>query len=119
MINRSKHITSKIVRGFNELADALAKGEKISEKFTCRKVVLDLRPVPYNPQAVKATRKLLRASQVVFAQFLGVKPSTVRSWEQGRQLPSDMACRFMDEIQHNPEYYRKRLRESVRVKEGC
>jgi putative transcriptional regulator len=118
-MNRSKLIAGRIVQGLDQLASALKKGEKLSEQFTCRKVVLDLHPIPYSPKAVKATRKLLRTSQAVFAQFLGVKPATVQSWEQGRQIPGDMACRFLDEIQRNPEYWRARLRESIKVKTGC
>jgi DNA-binding transcriptional regulator YiaG len=113
------NVANKILRGLKEFTDALERDEVISEKFTCRKVTLDLQPMAYTPKAVKDTRKILKASQAVFAQFLGVKPSAVRSWEQGRQAPSDMACRFLDEIQRNPDYWRTRLRESIRVKEAC
>ena len=73
--------------------------------LVCRMVVLDLNPTPYDPQLVKQTRQLLRASQAMFAKFLGVKAKTVQSWEQGTQEPSDMACRFMDEIRCNPAYW--------------
>jgi DNA-binding transcriptional regulator YiaG len=118
-MDRKKKVGDSIARGLKEFADALNSGESISAKLTCRKIILDLHPVPYDPKTVKATRLLLGASQGVFAQFLGVKPSAIRSWEQGRQEPSNMACRFMDEIQRNPEYWRKRLRESIRVKESC
>lgn len=116
MENRKDTVAGKIMRGLTELADALAKDEPIADKFTCSKVELDLRPISYGPEEVKSTRRLLRVSQAVFAQFLGVKPTTVRSWEQGRQTPSNMACRILDEVQRNPEYFRKRLRESIRVK---
>ena len=116
MTKRSKEITTKIVQSLSELTDALANGSPIGEKFTCRRVMLDLVPIPYNPATVKATRRLLRVSQAVFALFLGVKVSTVQGWEQGKQPPGDMACRFMDEIQCNPEYWRDRLRDSIRIK---
>ena len=86
------------------------------EKFTCRKVTLDLQAVSYNPETVKATRSLLAASQALFAQFLGVSVKTVRGWEQGKLRTGSMACRFMDEIQRNPEYWRQRLRESIKVR---
>jgi putative transcriptional regulator len=109
-------VGKKIIAGLREFTEALEKDEPIPEKFTCRKVTLDLIPEPYDPKAVKATRALLTASQGVFAQFLGISPKTVCAWEQGRIAPSDMACRFMDEIQRNPDYWRKRLRESVKVK---
>ena len=116
MTQRSREIAGKIVKAFDELSGALSRDEKITKVFTCRKIMLDLKPVPYGPDMVKATRRLLRVSQAVFAQFLGVKASTVRSWEQGRTPPKDIACRFMDEIQRNPEYWRNRLRESIKVK---
>lgn len=111
-------VGGKIIEGLNEFTEVLEGNERIAEKFTCRKVMLDLLPVPYNPRTVKAIRKLLGVSQGVFAQFLGVSVKTVRAWEMGK-TPGDMACRFMDEIQRNPEYWRKRLRESVRVKNAC
>lgn len=116
MSKKSKDIANQIVGGFKELSKALSEDAPIAEKFTCRRVTLDLEPIPYPPKAVRATRLLLRVSQPVFAQFLGVKPSTIKSWEQGRQQPPDIACRFMDEIQRNPEYWRDRLRASIRVK---
>lgn len=112
-------VANKIIEGLREFTDALESNEDISEKFTCRKVTLDLMPVPYSAENVKSTRKLLMASQGLFAQFLGVSVKAVRAWEQGCNTPNDMACRFMDEIQSNPEYWRKRLRESIKVKESC
>jgi DNA-binding transcriptional regulator YiaG len=105
----------KIERALLEFADALERGKKITRKFKCHKVILNLHPVPYSPAKVKATRKLIRASQDIFAQFLGVSPGALRAWEQGRQPPPDMACRFMDEIQRNPDYFRRIMREAVRV----
>jgi putative transcriptional regulator len=116
MSKKADKVASKIVKGFRELSKALAEDAPIAEKFTCRKVTLDLELIPYPAKAVKATRQLLRVSQPVFAHFLGVSPGTIKSWEQGRQQPPDIACRFMDEIQRNPEYWRKRLRDSIRVK---
>jgi len=37
----------------------------------------------------------------------------VRAWEQGENIPIDIAKRFMDEIRHDPDYWRARLREIV------
>jgi len=62
---------------------------------------------------VRRTRGLLRASQAVFARFLGVSVKTVRAWEQGFNVPSDMACRFMDEIRRDPSYWLRRLRSAI------
>lgn len=106
-----KRIGAQIVERMREFTDVLQRGEPISERFTVRRIKLDRKPTPYDPQKVKATRKLLNASQAVFAWFLGVKIQTVRAWEQGVNPPSDLACRFMDLIQSKPEWMRSRLRE--------
>jgi putative transcriptional regulator len=107
-----QRITSRL-EGF---VDALKAGKEISKHFTCRTVVLELEPAIYDSAKVVMTRQLLGASQAVFAQFLGVSPNAVRAWEQDLNSPSDIACRFMDEIRINPQYWRKRLRESARTK---
>jgi putative transcriptional regulator len=111
-------IGQTIADRLGEFADALESGENVTSRFTCRQVVLDLVPQTYKPERVKETRKLLSVSQSIFAQFIGVSVDTVQSWESGVNTPSDMACRFMDEIQHNPAYWRKRLMESVSRKSG-
>ena len=116
MANRMERLASEIVNGLNELKEALQSGDPIGDLFTCRKVTLDIRLIPYPPKMVKATRMLLRVSQPVFAQFIGMSAAAVKAWEQGRTEPPDIACRFMDEIQRNPEYWRRRLRESIQVK---
>ncbi len=109
-------IAEKIAQGLEEFADALESGEDVTQRFNCHKVVLELVPTPYTPELVRETRRELNASQAVFARFLGVSVNTVRSGEQGRNAPSDMARRFMDEIRGNPEYWRQRLREVIRPK---
>ena len=109
-------VENRIANRLKGFVDALKNNVPLSERFTCRTIVLNLQPTNYDPKSVQATRKLLAASQGVFAQFIGVSIKTVRAWEQGINVPSDMACRFMDEIQMNPDYWRKRLRDSVVVK---
>lgn len=111
-------VGAKIIEGLGEFTEALEDGRSVTKQFTCRTVVLDLIPVPYSPEKVVATRRLLRSSQGIFAQFLGVSMKTVRAWEQGKNTPSDLACRFMDEIQRNPDFWRKRLMDSVTIKRG-
>lgn len=113
-----KSVGLLMAEGFEELASEAKLGkDNLSEKFTCHKVALDLNPKPYSPELVKQTRKILNASQAVFAQFLGVSPNTVRAWEQGVNTPRDSACRLMDEIRHCPDYWRGRIRELAIVKE--
>jgi putative transcriptional regulator len=114
--HKKASVGERIVRGLQEFVDTLEKKQPITQKFTCRVVELDLRPTPYDPKHVKETRLLLNASQSVFARFLGVSVKTVRAWEQGVNTPNDMACRFMDEIKFNPEYWIKRLQEAAVAK---
>jgi putative transcriptional regulator len=108
-------IERELLEGMEEFVTDLKGDEPIKGKYTCRRMVLDLQPQTYGPAEVKATRLQLRVSQSMFAQFLGVSPKTVRAWEQGKPV-SKMACRFMDEVGRNPEYWRKRIRNSIKTK---
>lgn len=107
----------EILQSLREFTDALKKGE-VFKHFTCRQIQLDLQPTLYSAELVKKTRELLKVSQALFARFLGVSPKTVRSWEQGINTPSAMACRFMDEIRRSPDYWMERLREAIVTKAG-
>lgn len=109
-----KSIGQLLAEGFEEFASEIKADKKgVAKRFTCHNIALDLHPQPYSPDLVKATRRLLNASQAVFAQFLGVSSKTVRSWEQGINTPSHSACRLMDEIRHNPAYWQARMLELV------
>jgi putative transcriptional regulator len=103
-----------MVERLKRFAEALETADDIPERFTCRTIKLDLEPTPYDPEQVKEVRKSLRASQAIFAQFLGVSISTVRDWEQGLKPPRGSSCRIMDEILRDPEYWRARLKELAR-----
>jgi putative transcriptional regulator len=116
VVKKPIEVEKEIIKRLEEFTDVLKSGQAISDKFTCRKVELELKPQPYSPALVKQTRKLLNASQAVFALFLGVSVKTVRAWEQGNNSPSDIACRFMDEIRANPQYMLERLRGVLKVK---
>ena len=97
----------ELIGGLRELSDSLKRKESAgggSDKFTCHTIVLDFQPTQYDAASVKKVRKLLGASQSIFARFLGVTAKTVQSWEQGQSTPSDMACRFLDEIRAAPEF---------------
>ncbi len=113
--NRTR-LGTKLIEGLSEFSDALKSGKPVTEQLTCRKVELTLVAQSYSPQLVKDTRKLLNASQPIFAQFLGVSPRTVQKWERGEEEPQPIACRFMDEIRHAPEQWRARLLECVKPK---
>lgn len=114
--NKLTDIERDLVEGLEGFVKDLKNGEKIPDKYTCRRMVLDLHPQRYTAAQVKSTRKLLRVSQALFAKFLGVSPKTVCSWEQGKTPPKVIACRFMDEIRRNPEYWRQRIAESAKMR---
>ena len=106
-------IGRKLIAGLRDFRDALASSEPLAGKFVIRTMAVNLKPKEFPPDRVRKTRGALAASQSVFAQLLGVSVKTVQSWEQGLARPSGMATRFLDEVQRNPDYWRKRLRESI------
>ncbi|HBI43728.1 MAG TPA: transcriptional regulator [Planctomycetales bacterium] len=114
----SGSVENEILEALAEFTDALEKGE-VAQRLTCRQVKLNLESSHYSPQLVKSTRKVLGVSQPLFARFLGVSAKTVRSWEQGVNPPSPMACRFMDEIRRAPAHWAARLREVVVTDSAC
>ncbi len=112
----------KIVDRLKRFSESLEENETITDKYTCRTIKLNLQPHDYTGQRVKETRKKLGVSQAIFAQFLGVSVSTVQDWEQDRKTPKDIACRIMDEICRDPEYWLNRLKELSVTKDdlaGC
>ena len=107
-----------LVEGLEGFLADLKSGAEIEKKYTTRRVVLDLELQTYTAEQVKAVRTLLNASQSIFATLLGVSVKAVRKWEAGG-TPSDMACRFMDEIRRNPSYWQARLKESMKIQSRC
>jgi len=100
---------AKIVAAFEEAIEALRSGEPLERHFTVRTYRVDFTPRDYGPDDVRRVRGLVGMSQVLFARFLGVDANTVRSWEQGTRPPSPIARRFMDEIESDPEHWRRRI----------
>ena len=100
---------AKIVAALERFRDAIKSGTPIEQRYTVRRVRLDLTPRTFGSDEVKEIRAMIGVSQPIFGQFLGVDVKTVRSWEQGRRTPSPMACRFLEEIQASPEHWRSRL----------
>jgi len=96
---------------YNTLKDG--GGEAVARRFTVRTVELDLEPRKYTGEDVKRIRKMLGLSQALFARFLGASVGTVRSWENGGKKPSNMACRFLDEISLMPDAFRERIRQAI------
>jgi putative transcriptional regulator len=104
---------ARIVKALNQFADDLEAGAAVESKYTVRRVRIIPKPSPYPPARVRAVRELIGASQEVFAQLLAVRPTTVRSWEQGLRQPSPIARRFLDEIEMAPGHFRGRILAAV------
>ena len=98
----------EIVDGLHELAEMLEAGKPLESRFTVRTFRIPP-PEQYRGADVRRARELLAMSQAAFAAFLGVDPSTVRSWEQELRPPSPLACRLLSEIEADPVHWRKRL----------
>ena len=98
----------EIVDGLRELAATLEAGKPLESRFTVRTYKI-APPRRYRAADVRHVREMLAMSQAALAAFLGVDPSTVRSWEQGIRLPSPLACRLLSEIEADPVHWRKRL----------
>lgn len=114
MAKRRKHgnsVGATIAERLRHVAIAAEAGEDITKRFTCRTVRLRLAPPSYKAEEVRETRRILGASQTIFAQFLGVSASAVQDWEQGLKPPHGAACRLMDEIRREPQYWIRRLQE--------
>jgi putative transcriptional regulator len=99
----------ELVNSFHDFFGRVDRGEPI----TLRTVSLDLRVQEYTAEEIQKIRLSLNVSQAVMAKLLGVSVLTVQSWEQGTRKPSQMACRFLDEISKSPEHWKRRLMEAV------
>ena len=109
---------AKIVSAFEEAIASMRTGEPLERHFTVRTYKAEFTPRDYGPDDVRRVRGLLGLSQVLFARFLGVDANTVRSWEQGTRPPSAIARRFMDEIEADPEHWRRRIVQNADVAES-
>jgi DNA-binding transcriptional regulator YiaG len=104
----STPVGSMILDSLRGLVEVMESGEPIEDVLTVRQVTMDFDPKPYGPADVLRVRNLMRMSQAVFAYFLGVSSQTVKSWEHGNRPPAPIACRFLEEIEADPGYWRKR-----------
>jgi DNA-binding transcriptional regulator YiaG len=111
MAQKKESVGREMADRLQRFTEKLDETTDLTEGFTCRTLRLNLKAQPYTPERVRNTRDMLHASQAIFAQFLGVSLSAVQDWEQGHKPPNGAACRMMDEIRRNPEYFRGRLRE--------
>jgi len=108
-VNAKKTVGEKLIEAMTEFTQALESGEPLRGKLTGHTLAIHLTPKRYTAKDVRATRRILGASQSFFARFIGVALGTVRAWEQGRNVPSGAAARLLDEIRLNPEFWKGRF----------
>jgi DNA-binding transcriptional regulator YiaG len=94
--------------GIDEFLEAARSGEPIEGLCTIRTRRLELKPREYGPKEVRAVRMKLKASQALLARFIGVKTSTVSSWEQGKRKVPPMARRYLDDLVDIPALWATR-----------
>ena len=63
----------------------------------------------FNPVIVKNIRMKLHASQVEFAQMIGISVDTLQNWEQGRRRPEGPAMALLKVAEADPETVMKAL----------
>ncbi len=120
-VNDEQSVANEIIEGLTGLRDALRDGERLHERFTMRTVQLELEPRAFTPEEVRELRDLFRSSQAVFAKLIGVKPSTIQSWEQGRSEPPAWGRRLLELMTKNPGPWKEILEDGARRSEsaGC
>jgi DNA-binding transcriptional regulator YiaG len=107
----------EMVEGLHAICDAVEAGVPPERVATIRTYQIDITLPILGPVEVRSIRESLGLSQALFADFLGVAPATVRSWEQGQREPSALARRFLGEIRDDPAHWRERLARRARLKE--
>ena len=100
---------SKIVAAFEEAINVMRSEAVDASRLSARFHRADFATREYGPDDVRRVRGLLGMSQAAFARFLGVNPNTIQSWEHGTRPPSAIARRFMDEIESDPDHWKRRV----------
>ena len=86
-----------IMQGLNE---AVAYNEG---KLEARTKKMSIEPVPeMQAEDIKAIRKNVGMTQVLFAALMGVSAKTVEAWEAGRNTPEGPARRMLAMFQTDP-----------------
>jgi putative transcriptional regulator len=114
--SRTETIADEMLEALRTFADELREmpAEKVRAKYDHRTVNVDFGSRTYNARDVKRLRTWMDCSQKIFADFIGVSVGTLRNWEQGVRQVSGIAARLFDEMRINPEYWRNRLRQSLK-----
>ena len=99
---KSKEISNSIISG---LSESLSYVRGKSTVYRAR--VVNIPPVPeFKGNEIKEIRGLIRLTQKLFAQTLGVSVKTVEAWEANRNIPDGPAQRMLFAFKNNPKSLR-------------
>jgi DNA-binding transcriptional regulator YiaG len=104
MANKKKSIEQEMIDGLNEV---------LSHKRGKTKLVSRTREIPdpaptWSAKEIKRLREnTFDMSQTEFAALLNIKTPTVRSWEQGHNVPSGAAARLIEAFKKDPDLIKK------------
>jgi putative transcriptional regulator len=104
-----RSLGSRLIESLEDTLAILKSGDPIEKHLKVRTVRSRIEVSKYGPEEIRKVREELRASQGVFAEFLGVTPLTVSAWELGRRKASKTICRYLDDIQEFPELWSRRM----------
>lgn len=113
---RAAALTRALLRSA-ELAAAVKRGDRnagtVRRKVAARTGVVAEAP-EYDSSRIIGLREGLGVSQPVFADIVGVKPITVKAWEQGNKVPSGAARRLLQVLETQPQAVMRgaRMREA-------
>ncbi len=99
----------EMVAGADAFLEAARDGGPIEGRFTVRTAEVGPGPREFKPEDVAAVRKYFRASQAVFADFLGVSVAALQSWEQGSRPVPGIASRYLDDLIAFPQLWERRI----------
>ena len=98
-------MAKKRVKIFRELQDSLrdALAYEQGEQVNLRVAELPPPPRKLRPRDIREIRQALNASQILFASYLNVSLSTIRSWEQGTRRPQGADLKLLAIARRNPQ----------------
>jgi len=94
-------MSSKILKAIHASAKRLHNAEIMSIVTMREFDMLCLEPIKkMTPKQIKNIRLREKISQPIFASFLNVSPSTVKKWETGEKIPSGIALKMLNVVEH-------------------
>ena len=90
---------------FNELEANLKEAVDVAKG----KITPETAYFVITPAAIKAIRRNVKMSQVVFARSYHLSLDTLKGWEQGKRSPDAAASNYLRLIEADPEFVRRTI----------